>query len=73
MVKEKSEIELDGVDLLLIGAIAILAMVTLVLLFPSIWSCCQVVFTVSEWPFWIWTCLGVLVLGVLLWLRSRYE
>jgi hypothetical protein len=72
-MKARREIEVDGVDLLLLAAIAILAAVTVVLLFPAIWDWCRVALNVRNWPYCVWTCIGVVVLCVLVWLRSRYE
>jgi hypothetical protein len=72
-VRTSQEIQFDWVDALLVIAIGALAIVALSLLFPTIWNWCWNLVDVRNWPFWIWTCLGLVALGVLVWLRSRYE
>jgi hypothetical protein len=79
-MKAKHEIELAGIDLLLWGAIGILSLMLVALLVPDIWSLCLwlwkwlwIVLDVRNWPYWVWTCIGVAVLCILVWLRSRYE
>lgn len=83
-MKRKIEVELDAIDLLLGGAIVAMSVLIVVLLLPvalpwlqdvalGAWRVGRTVVRFWRWPWWIWTVLGVLMLGVLLWLRERYE
>jgi hypothetical protein len=79
-MKDRWEIELEGVDLLLSAAIVVLSILVVVMLLPDLWGLLiavwkgfRIVVNVRNWPFWVWTCIGVAVLCVLVWLRSRYE
>jgi len=72
-MKAKQTVEFDRVDWLLLAATGTLSMITVFLLFPTLWDWCRVVVNVRNWPYWVWTCIGVTVLCVLFWLRTRYE
>ena len=79
-MRAKRVVELSGVDLLLWVAIIIVGLLVLVLVLPElwlgsvwVWKWFRWALDVRNWPFWIWTCLGVIMLGGLLWLRTRYE
>ena len=77
-MKYEREIELDGVDLLLIGAIGVLAITTVVLLIPMIWggasgvlAWCVRMIDVRNWSRWTWFTLNAVAVGVLILVRFR--
>lgn len=79
-LRREQEAQLRRTDRALLAAIGALSLLTVLLLVPEIlaaslwaWSWCRIVFDVRRWPFWIWTCIGVVVLTVLLWLRGQNE
>ena len=64
---------LRATDWLLLGAVLILLVVVTMMLFPATSAWGKAVINVRKWPWWIWTCISLAVLGFLVWLRSRYE
>jgi hypothetical protein len=70
-MKDKAEIELDGVDLLLLAIIGLLAIGVLILLAPLVWGWCLTAFNVRKWSRWVWISIGVVTLIVLVLIRAR--
>ena len=64
---------LRGIDLLLLGAVVILLVVVVMMVFPVTLTWGKDVVRVCKWPFWVWTCIFVVMFGYLAWLRSRQE
>ena len=60
-------------DWLLLGAVVVLLLVVVMMVFPVTLTWGKAVVRVWKWPFWVWTCILVLVFGYLAWLRSRQE
>lgn len=69
--KRKDEIELDGIDLVVLAIIGVLAIVVVIQVVPLIWGWCVVVFNVRKWSRWVWMSIGVAVLVLLVWLHAR--
>ncbi len=77
-MKDEKEIEVDLTDLLLVGAIVVLSIITLFLLLPMIWSgglgvlaWCVRMIDVRNWSRWTWFALNAVAVGVLLLIRFR--
>jgi hypothetical protein len=64
---------LNTIDWILVGIIIVILIVVLVTLFPVTLLWLKAVVLVHKWPFWIWTCIFVMILCVSVVLRSRYE
>ncbi len=64
---------LRATDWLLLGAVVVLLLVVMMMLFPVTLTWAKTIVNVCRWPWWIWTCISLAVLGYLIWLRSRYE
>ncbi len=60
-------------DWLLLGAVVVLLLVVVMMVFPVTLTWGKAVVWVWKWPFWVWTCILVVVFGYLAWLRSRQE
>lgn len=69
-MKERREIELDGVDLLLLAGMAVLLVVTLVLLLPMVWGPVVYVMDVRNWSRWTWIAINAAVVVVLVLIRA---
>lgn len=72
--------KMDWIDLALLASIVVLGIVVVILLLPvfseagpAVRRVYRAVVRFRHWPWWIWTSCGVLLLGVLLWLRERFE
>jgi hypothetical protein len=79
-MNQNKKLELDGIDLLLVLAIAGLAIIVLVLMAPifpemcaSLWHGCLIVLKFWRWPTWIWTILCGTALVVLIWLKKQFD
>ncbi len=60
-------------DWMLLEAVLVLLVVVALMLFPGTLAWFKIVVNVRKWPWWIWTCISLAVLGFLVWLRGRYE
>jgi hypothetical protein len=80
-VPRDKEIEVDGVDLLLMASVGILLVVIAAFVLPvawatlgdwwlAVWKACRAVFNLRKWRWWVWSLLWGAALVWLLWRRA---
>ncbi len=70
-MKQKQEIVLDGVDLLLLAGIAILSGIVVIFSFGTIWGWCVALLNVRRWSGWVWFAIKLAAAVVLFCILAR--